>query len=245
VSNCSFRAGDDAICLKASYRDCEDVTVTNCTASSLANGIKLGTASNGGFRNIAISNVALDGVQESGITIEIVDGGTLDGVTVQNIAMRNVTAAVFIRLGDMARSWTTGAGRPGIGVLRNVSISDIVAELSPRGNLSTGGSITGLPGHPVENVSISNVRMALRGAFPRGARIDPRSVPEAGANYPEHSMFGPLPAYGLFVRHVRGLALHNVVFSGGGGDGRPAVILDDAGRVDVDGLRPDSMVVLP
>jgi polygalacturonase len=245
VSGCSFRSGDDAICLKASYRDCEGVTVTNCTASSLANGIKLGTASNGGFRNIAISNIALDGVQESGITLEIVDGGTLDGVTVQNIAMRNVTAAIFVRLGNMARSWTQGAGKPGVGVLRNVVISDIVAELSPRGKPSTGGSITGLPGHPVENVSIGNVRIALRGPAPPGARIDPRRVPEAEAHYPEHSMFGPLPAYGLYVRHVRGLALHNVVVTGGGSDGRPCVIFDDVGELDVDGLRPPSTVTLP
>ncbi|MEO6996102.1 MAG: glycosyl hydrolase family 28 protein, partial [Lacunisphaera sp.] len=81
VSDCYFFVGDDAICLKASYRDCENITVTNCTASSLANGVKLGTASNFGFKNIAVSNIVLDGINAAGIALEIVDGGTLDGVT--------------------------------------------------------------------------------------------------------------------------------------------------------------------
>ncbi|MEO6993840.1 MAG: glycosyl hydrolase family 28 protein, partial [Lacunisphaera sp.] len=81
VSDCYFFVGDDAICLKASYRDCENITVTNCTASSLANGVKFGTASNFGFKNIAVSNIVLDGINAAGIALEIVDGGTLDGVT--------------------------------------------------------------------------------------------------------------------------------------------------------------------
>ncbi|MCX6950556.1 MAG: glycoside hydrolase family 28 protein [Opitutae bacterium] len=238
VSDCYFNVGDDAICLKASYRDCENITITNCTASSLANGVKFGTASNAGFKNIAVSNIVLDGVSAAGIALEIVDGGTMDGVSLSNFAMRNVGTAIFIRLGNNARQWTTGPGKPAIGNLRNVSISQVVAETWSEDDRPLAGSITGLPGYPVENVSISDVRVTARRAFsPERSRVDFRMVPEAAADYAEYSMFGPLPAYGLYVRHVRGLTLRNVQFSFLAEDYRSALVCDDVERLRVDSIQ--------
>ena len=242
VSDCYFNVGDDAICLKASYRDCENITITNCIASSLANGVKFGTASNAGFKNIAVSNIVLNGVSAAGIALEIVDGGAMDGVSLSNFAMRNVGTAIFIRLGHNARQWTTGPGKPGIGSLRNVSISQVVAELWSEDDRPLSGSITGLPGHPVENVSISDVRITARRAFsPERSRVDFRMVPEAAADYPEYSMFGPLPAYGLYVRHVRGLTLRNVQFSFTEMDYRSAIVCDKVDHLTIDGLQARSL----
>jgi polygalacturonase len=242
VSDCNFFVGDDAICLKASYRDCENITVTNCTASSLANGVKFGTASNFGFKNIAISNIVLDGINASGIALEIVDGGTMDGVTLSNFAMRNVGSAIFIRLGNVARQWTSDQPEPGIGVLRNVSISHLVAELSSNDPRPLCGSITGLPGHPVENISISDVQITSGTSHGReDSRIDYHAVPEIPSSYPEYSMFGPLPAYGLYVRHVRGLTLTNVKFSFLGEDHRSVIFCDDVERLRISGLQARSL----
>ena len=52
--NSFIDAADDAICLKSHDRTkrCENVEIRNCTARSSANGIKFGTVSAGGYKNI-------------------------------------------------------------------------------------------------------------------------------------------------------------------------------------------------
>ena len=237
VSDCHFRAGDDAICLKASYRDCEDITITNCTGTSYANGVKFGTASNGGFKNIAISNLVFDGVGAAGIALEIVDGGTMDGVALSNIVMRDVGSAIFIRLGNRGSRWIDEMEKPGIGTLRNVSIDHVVASVRGSDTRPLASSITGLPGHPVENVSLSNVRIVTERSHPRAdAEIALAAVPEAEKGYPENGMFGPLPAYGLFVRHIHGLTLHNIELSFAGSDYRSALVAQDVEDLALDGF---------
>ena len=56
---------------------------------------------------------------------------------------------------------------------------------------------------------------------------DPYNIPELPFLYPENVMFGPLPAYGIWARHVTGLTVSNVNFSFMAPDTRPAVVLDD------------------
>src|SRR4029079_15322514 len=71
--------------------------------------------------------------------------------------------------------------------------------------------IAGLPGHPVEDVQLSNVRVVYRGG---GTAEDAARVPpENETAYPEPSMFGTVPAYGLFVRHAKNIALRDVEVS--------------------------------
>ena len=49
-------------------------------------------------------------------------------------------------------------------------------------------------------------------------------------------MFGRLPAYGLYCRHVRGLKLSNVQLQLAGADKRHAVVFEDVHNAMVDGL---------
>ncbi|MFA5057776.1 MAG: glycosyl hydrolase family 28 protein [Opitutaceae bacterium] len=240
VSNCSFRAGDDAICLKAAYRDCENVTVTNCTASSMANGVKFGTASYGGFRNIAISNLTFNRINAAGLALEIVDGGTMDGVSISNLTMTDVATAIFIRLGDRGRRWTSDQKRPGIGVLRNVSINNVVASLSDKvgDGRPLASSITGLPKHPVENISLTNVKITTQrgyGPTDTGPALD--DIREHAGAYPEANMFGPLPAYGFYCRHVQGLTLRNLDLCFEKTDYRSALAFDDVQNLEIDSLK--------
>lgn len=225
ISDCDIDSGDDAIVLKATAASpCRDVVVTNCVLSTLANAFKLGTESNGGFDNIVFSNSTIYNTRLAGIALEMVDGGRLARVSISGITMRDVACPIFVRLGNRARPIAEGDAKPGMGSLSGIMISGVQAE----SETSTICSITGLPGHPVEDVLLEDIRLLVAGG---GAAAPDRPVPEQAEAYPEGSMFGPLPAYGLYCRHVRGLTLDRVALRAAKSDARPALVVDDCERV--------------
>ena len=233
ISNCHIFSGDDAIVLKATaMRPCRRVTVTNCVLSSLASALKLGTESNGGFEDITMTNCAIYDTGYSGIGLMTVDGGTLNRVTVSNITMTNVKVPIFVRLGNRARPMPDQEP-PGVGVLRNVIISNIQAD----GADQVGCSVTGIPGHAAENVTLENIRIRFQGG---GTSDDAsKAALERESSYPSGRMFGPLPSYGFFCRHVKNLRIHNVDLQCEEVDCRPAVVCDDVQGLDVFGLRAE------
>jgi len=230
IANCSIDTGDDAIVLKATAnRPCQHVVITNCILSSLASALKMGTESNGGFEDVTISNCTIYDTGYSGIALEMVDGGAFDRVNVSNVTMKNVKVPIFVRLGNRARP-IPGLKPPGMGSMRNVIISNVQAS----GVGETGCSITGIPGFLVENVTLENVRIDFEGG---GTREDAlREIPEKIDAYPSGRMFGTLPAYGFYCRHVKNLRLHNLDLGFDADDQRPAVICDDVHDLDVFGL---------
>ncbi len=62
---------------------------------------------------------------------------------------------------------------------------------------------------------------------------DPYNVPEMVAEYPEPSILGILPAYGVYARHMDGLKLQNVKLQYQIEDKRPAIVLDDVSNADL------------
>jgi polygalacturonase len=231
ITGCNVDSGDDAIVLKStSDRVCADVTVTGCVLRSTCNALKMGTESNGGFQNIVLTGCVIHDTRLAGVALEIVDGGTMDRVVVSGITMRGVGAPIFVRLGNRARPFKDGVDTPGIGTLRNVTISDIEAAAAD----PTGCAISGLPEAQIENLTLSNIRLSFAGG---GTRADARpEIPEHPAKYPEYSMFGRLPAYGLYCRHVRGLRMTDVQLRTEATDERHAVVFHDVERVTLDGL---------
>lgn len=120
--------------------------------------------------------------------------------------------------------------KPAVGMFRNVTIDNVVAT----GAGATGCAIVGLPDHPIQGVSLSNIRIAFVGggtAEQAGAQI-----PELEDRYPECTMFGALPAYGFFCRHVDGLTFSNVTLQSSQPDARPPVVLDDVREFRSDAL---------
>ncbi len=231
ISDCHIVSGDDAIVLKSTTaQPCRDVVVTNCVLSSLCNALKLGTESTGGFDNISIGNCSVYDTRLAGIALETVDGAILDRVTISNIVMRNVACPIFVRLGDRGRPYTEGVPRPPAGALGNVVIQGVEAE----GANQTGCALAGLPDHPIENLTLRDIALSFQGG---GVAADAvRAVPEQAGMYPEYRMFGRLPAYGLFARHIRGLHIENVLLSVAAADARPAMVCEDVERLGVDGL---------
>jgi polygalacturonase len=243
ISDCIIDCDDDAVCLKSDDPNylVENVAIANCVIASNCNGIKFGTSSRCGFRNVSISNcvirrpseaaqrrwastipgVTRDDTVISGIALEVVDGGAMDQVAITNVSMTGVQTPLFIRLGS----------RRGRGSLRNVVISNITATNE---SLITS-SITGIPGSYVENVTVRDVIFTYKGTGTMAQANAP--VPEKEATYPENRMFGAsLPAYGLYARHVKNLVLEDFRFNLGAPDARPAVLLDDCHNVRLTGF---------
>jgi hypothetical protein len=114
----------------------------------------------------------------------------------------------------------------GTGRLRHVRISDVQAF----GADAVACSITGLPGHPVEDVALENITVSFAGG---GKLRDLASVPEKEKDYPEYGMFGALPAYGFFCRHTRGLRLSDVQVNTVQPDPRPALVCEDVSGLEL------------
>ncbi len=247
MSDCFGDSDDDAITLKStSGFITENVTITNCVISSHVNAIKMGTESHGGFRNVVISNIVIKpsasptniyGAKRGagGITLATVDGGILEDLLINNVRIDSAITPIFLRLGDRARTYYEGQPRPRPGIFRNVVISNVIADDAGE----FGCSITGLPGHPIENVALSNIRIGFSGG---GTAADlSLDIPELPAMYPDAERFGRRPAYGLYARHVKGLTLDNISFQFDTPDVRPALVCDDVESLRIEGFSAGSL----
>src|SRR5690606_27792709 len=104
IENCNINAQDDAICLKGYTKEgCRNGIIRNNKVRSICNGIKMGTDSSGGFRDILIENNEVWHTGISGLALEITDGGIMDNVVVRNIKMNVVATPIFIMLGNRNR----------------------------------------------------------------------------------------------------------------------------------------------
>ncbi|MDR1632971.1 MAG: hypothetical protein LBR97_08900 [Dysgonamonadaceae bacterium] len=226
-------ADDDGITFKStSDRISENIVVSDCVISSHCNAIKFGTETTAGFRNITISNcvirksahtTALTGFPEGicGLALEMVDGGIMENVVISNISIDGPRVPIFIRLGNRARKHFDEAPEPSVGKMRNILLSNIIAKASS----PVGCSISGIPEGKIEGVSLTNIRFFCPGNVSddfSGKRVE--ELPEL---YPESTMFGLLPAFGLYVRHANHIYLQGLSFELQAADSRPAIVCDD------------------
>lgn len=242
IADCRVDSDDDGIVLKSlSRKPCRNVSIHGCVVSSHCNAIKMGTESGGGFQNIRVADCQVHSPRDSqviygrqrglaGIALEIVDGGTLQNVDVSQIKIDGVSVAIFLRLGNRARVFETGQAKPGVGRFSQVTLSDITATNTS----DIGCSITGLPGHPVEGVTLSGIAIGFDGGGTKEQTT--RAIPEREAAYPESTMFGALPAYGFFCRHAKGLTFRNVKLHTTNPDLRHAMVFEDVEDLRIDGL---------
>jgi hypothetical protein len=257
ITGCNVNAADDGICLKSYHADsCNDsIYVSDCEIRSSASAVKFGTASYGGFRNVTVRNIRVFDTFRSAIAIESVDGGAIDNILVDGITARNTGNAIFIRLGQRAGDHS--------GSIHNVTIKNVDVEIPfvrPDIDYDLRGpevdffhnpfpsSICGIPGNTISNITLENIRISYPGRSSRGMAYMPLSrladVPEEIKSYPEFSMFGELPSWAFYVRHVQGLTMKNIVLTLQADDFRPAFVIDDVRDLNVKNYTlPSSKVV--
>jgi len=256
---------DDGLCLKASYalgyvKHCQNITISNCFLSGFDRGtmhnntwikgpdqtkvpdkgsptgrIKLGTESNGDFRNITISNCVFE--NSRGIALESMDGSNLEDITISNITMRDATSSpIFMRLGSRMR----GPGEASIGHISRVNISNLVAY---NANAEYCTLMSGIPGHFIENVKMDNIRIWYAGGGTKEQAE--RLIPENEKNYPDPNMFGILPAYGFYIRHARNIELSDIELYFAQDEQRPAFVFDDVEGVNLLNVKAQQYNKLP
>ena len=251
ITNCFVNSADDGICIKSQYENymCDSIYISYCSVRSSASAVKFGTVSHGGFKNVVIKNIKIYDTFRSAIAIEVVDGAVLENILIDSITAVNTGNAIFIRLSERSK-------KKKMGVLKNVIIKNVKVEVAferPDYKYEMRGpalpffhnifpsSITGIPGHPVENVRLENIEIIYPGKGNNGLANLPLSrldqVPESIKAYPEFSMFGELPAWGFYVRHMDGLKMNNIKLRIKEPDYRPAFVFDDVKNLEIRNLK--------
>ena len=256
VKNLLIDSDDDGITLKStSPRLCENIRIADCVVSSHCNAVKLGTETNGGFRNISISGIVVKPSSDqkekffgawngtSAISLEMVDGGVMENIHVSDFTVEGTESPIFIRLGNRGRGYqlkekSTGLSGKGnddtitglipidhIGSINGVYLNNF--QIRNAG--STGCSITGLPNHPVRNVWLSNISLHHKGGVKTSElkAIDDSLANEKEKAYPEATMWGHLPAKGFYLRHTRNVNFSNVEVLTEAPDARPDFVRVD------------------
>ncbi len=241
VTNSYIDSDDDGVCLKShdATKVCQNIVVRNCIIRSSANGIKFGTASLGGFRNVKLINIKVFDTYRSAIALEAVDGGFLENVEADSIQVSNTGHGVFLRIGERV------SGKRGR--LENIRISNMTIEIAatkadagyeydgpiedlPR-NISPAVIIAGLPGSLISNVTFTNIEIKHPGGGnPKFANVPLNAldyIPEKPAAYPEFSMFKELPAWGVYIRHAKDIQFTKLSLSCVAKDHRTPIVLDD------------------
>jgi polygalacturonase len=253
ITHCAINAADDGICIKSEDWTrayfCDSIYIVDCRVRSSASAIKFGTSTVSHIRNVVVRNIKVYDTYRSAIAIEAMQGGVLENILVEDVVAHNTGNAIFLRIGQIR-----GAKLPG--TLRNITLRRIKVSVPfkrpdyayemrgpalPYFHNVFPSSITGIPGFPVQNVVLQDITIVYPGRgnaayanMPTHRIVD---VPEMPAAYPEFSMFGELPAWGFYIRHVEGLYLKNVKVKIRKNDYRPAFVFDDVSRLTLDGLK--------
>ncbi|MBO7327820.1 MAG: hypothetical protein J6W00_03505 [Lentisphaeria bacterium] len=244
VSFCNVDSGDDAVCLKSTLdRPCENICIHDCKLRSLASAFKIGTETYGNVRQVVFrDNCILDG-EMGAMKIYSADGAEVEDIAISNIEIKSATNPLFIRLGERGNVYGDFPVKKS-GSIKKITVDGLRGNIrhhsSPvrAGHLPVEGvpvfshnclSIMGLPDNEVESISLKNIVLTLPGGADHPGWDE---TPERADGYPELGYYGILPAYGIYMRHVK-----KIDFSGYSSflsthDVRKEIILEDVHEVN-------------
>ena len=228
VSNCIVKCGDDAC---AMFGSCKNITVTNSYFSTRWSVFRFG---GGHAENITVSNCVLQEVDGCPIKFQGDPGSAFENMSFSNLVLKDVTGPISISVGGRLRPPDDKTPV----VVRNISFNHIHGTVVAKAASPLSESTLGVGDRPgevhscivlnsvnesiLENISFDDVHLIFGGGgtAEEAAR---RDIPKVFGEYFE---LGPLPAFGLYARNVRGITLNNVRFQVSTPDLRPAVVFD-------------------
>ncbi len=252
IDHCFISCADDGICIKAPrYQEHDDrqaegvsgdlgptenVRIRNCTVLTVMNSFKIGTGTFYDVKNIDVEDCTfmLPDIypgSTSGIAIECADGCTVSDVTVRNIRMDSVCCPIFIMLNrrncDGFLDAEDEKRRRNGGHIQNVLIENVEAKKAEMPSIITGfhDKTDGVTGY-IDGVTIRNY--ACRYAEDREVLDIRDEIHESITDYPESNSFGDVPAYGIYVRHAKNIALEDVSIEARSMNTRECIVCEDA-----------------
>ena len=206
IENVNIKADDDAICFKSGHdRRCDNVIVRNSMIiSTMANGIKFGTYSYGGFTNCICEDCIIKDTRTCAITLQSVDGGLIKNMRFSRMDVQNVESVFFVIIADKERVPAGYEHR--IGSIEDIIFQDIDA-CNVRRNYGSylGGFMKEEQVYPIKNFTFRNVNVIYLG----GCESIPNEPAEFEKQYPESNCFGILPAAGYYIRHAENITFEN------------------------------------
>ena len=166
-------------------------------ARSPTNSFKIGTEtvyaiSDVTFRDCNVAP-AIPGIGPiGGVTITSVDGAAVSNVIAESIEIELARCPLFVRLGN--RNRRPNGETPKQGSMDNIDFSNVNVKACTIPMI-----VSGIEDLPIQSLSLRDIRINRIGS---GASVDPKSVPEQSAEYPEATMFGSVPGRILFCRHT-------------------------------------------
>lgn len=241
ISNCDVETQDDACAL---FGSCRFVTVTNSTFSTRWSVFRFG---GGNPQDITVSNCVIYETYGCPIKMHFGPESEVRNILFSDLVLRDVTGPISIDLNNRGRGDPANAPSASRkGFLRNISFRGIRASVVSQGaqyadmnfpqNYRPGETrqcivLNAIGDCVLEDIVLDDVRITYGGG---GTAEEARAqVPQVAGEYFE---IGTPPAYGLYARNVRGLALNNVRFETAAPDLRPAVVLDHVTDAAIHGL---------
>ena len=237
ISNCFIKSQDDAC---AMFGSCQYITITNSLFSTRWSVFRFG---GGHVQNITVSNCLLCEVDGCPIKIQGDPGSIFENMSFSNLVLQDVTGPISISIGGHLPPPDDKTPV----IARNISFTNIHGTVTTDPPQLSEASVTSgyNPGEKhscivlnnvndsvMENISFDNIHLVFGGG---GTAEDAarRDVPQI---FGEYFRLGPMPAYGLYARNVKGITLQNVRFQVATPDLRPALILDHVEDVAVNGF---------
>ncbi|MDY0170631.1 MAG: glycosyl hydrolase family 28 protein [Thermoguttaceae bacterium] len=253
IEGCTVVSDDDCIVIKSTRAEHvnRNIRAVNNVVYAFASGFKLGTETRGVFENIVCDNLHVYGGTTLGLYS--VDGPAMRGVRVSNVYAESSRCAFGVRLGARLRESYFGEGEQRVpGSMENVELRDLDIRMADRPwrevLLEHGienaemahqlrvrpvvtSFISGLPGHPIRNVLLENVRIVRPGGYDEEQVLD--EVSERPTAYPAAGMFGELPAWGIYLRHAQNVSLRKLRLELSSPDARPPLLSENLAEDDL------------
>ncbi len=240
VENVEVESDDDAITLKSGTPEIvmENIIIRNCIGRSRVCGFKTGPQTFGTIRNVLVSNCHFEGATkppgtqydpQNGVFLNVSNGGLLENIKVEDCTVEGFPSAVGVVISKLTSSywknyWPDAKMPSKYGIIRNISFKNIEGD-----NLGNFGILVeGRKTSPVRNISFNNLDLATAGG---GELVE--DFPEKPYGYPNmYYLYEQLPAYVMYMRHVKRISLEKVNVSCKKPDPRPMFISIDTKRIN-------------